>query len=593
MLNQQTPTINPNITLKEAVENNVTMKTLFQQFPRFAETFKGFADTPASTVYTHGRGGLFQPAAQREVFSALIGLQEGFEATLPLKKSFETSPSVYIITGIGEVDLDTPTTSDCGDYPAAAKIKRCQIGYYPFGSFGMESQSIDLRAAGRLADRGDFRDYIMNGTPFYPGSAKTLIPGSIGTANYSALMNNDGAKILAELAQSMNVAYGRDAIYANPANNTAVLQYYRGLDLLINNNYSDFVTGVACERVDSLVLDFETITGDSPANINTYSNEIVRAIVETLARLARRSQLMGLGRRWDGKLVMHYNLFRELVFLWASTYYSYRVALNTSSQAWNDGQQLAKMTQDMLNGSYLIGDMGNIPVITDPALIETINEETGLHTSTIYFVNYTANGVVTTYEEYFPLNTDYTAEGMLKRLAGDWSGKYQIVDDGRFMIHYKPPQNFCIQLTAHWQARLRVDTPFLCARIDNVSYTPDPFAVDETPFPQDSNYINGGTAGPLAGADVGTLSTIVSDADGGGAGIIIFTLNQALTCPNGTAVIAISGDGNTSVPGVISAGGGTATVTVNFTTGATPAVLQAITTASIQFDNGILKCNSF
>ena len=51
-------------------------------------------------------------------------------------------------------------------------------------------------------------------------------------------------------------------------------------------------------------------------------------------------------------------------------------------------------------------------------------------------------------------------------------GYYQTSDNGRFLWHYKPPTNFCVQFLAKTEPRIVLRTPYLAARYTNLRYTP-------------------------------------------------------------------------------------------------------------------------
>jgi hypothetical protein len=290
---------------------------------------------------------------------------------------------------------------------------------------------------------------------------------------------------------------------------------------------------------------------------------------------------MGFQTRWDGFMVMHYNLFRQLVFVWAETFYTYRSALNTSNVANYDGIRLAQMRNEMLNGGYLISDTGNIPVITDPAVLETVQE--GTYTSDIWFVNRSVNNTPTTYIEYLPMDTDTTALGAIRAMLGQ--NKFAVTDNGRFLM-WRNTEGTCIRISMAYRPRLRVDTPFLCGVINNVSYTPN-LLIQETPFPGDAGYLNGGVTGPFAGAP-GTEVEITACADTA-PGELTFTVTEAFSCDiiGGVQVVFSNG---LIIPAVVGAGVGTTSILVDFTTPATPAFLQAVECADFTFVGATLRC---
>jgi len=352
----------------------------------------------------------------------------------------------------------------------------------------------------------------------------------------------------------------------------------RGLSLLINDNYSDSVTGVSCDRVDSIVQDMVGLTVENDTSV------IIQRFVDILATLEQRQFLMGGAEAWDGFVVMHFNLFRKLVNNWPDTYYSYRTAANTSTIANLDSVRLQEMRTQMLTGNYLISDRGNIPVITDPAVIEGVGT-VGTTTSDIWFVNRTFMGQPTSYVEYLPFNMSQTAQGAIRALAGQY--KYRVTDNGRFLV-WNNTENTCIRASMVYRPRLRIDTPFLCATMQNVEYSPD-LLIQETPFPSDSGYLNGGVTGPYAGAE-GTTATISACADVA-AGELDFTLDNQFDWKLDNTVYVTIGD--VQIPAKTTAIDNSApfapVVTVDFTDAAvTPAFYATLTCADLSFVGGQL-----
>ena len=112
----------------------------------------------------------------------------------------------------------------------------------------------------------------------------------------------------------------------------------------------------------------------------------------------------------------------------------------------------------------------------------------GALSSNAYFVPITVLGNrEATFIEYF----DYVAANVLKQahmMAAE--DTYSVSDAGRFLIHKKPPTNFCTQLVALTEWRVVCTVPQLAAKILNIAYTP---LIHERSGFTDSNYhVNGG-----------------------------------------------------------------------------------------------------
>ncbi|MCA9979939.1 MAG: hypothetical protein KDD89_03885 [Anaerolineales bacterium] len=542
-------------------------------------TYKDTANVgPATNVATVAEGGLFSKVAQDPLISAVVGLRSGFESRLPVRYSRIENPTVGIITGIDE-DSD-PSGNDCNIYPTAGLFKMCYVNNYPFAKYGMKSRSVDLTEVGQVDNNWTNANATITGNPFaptLPPSATNAPAGAGAFGAYQMLAQRDDLKAYAEMMFSASVSYGRECLYGNPANDvtTNSIKHMRGLSLLINDNYSDAVTGVDCARVDSKIIDF------SGKSVEANTNELVGNIIDMIALFEARQKAMGFQERWDGFLVMHPNLFRKLVFAWPATFASYRTALNTSTEARVDAMMLQNQRIGMLQGSYLIGDMGNIEVVQDISVIEDV--DLGVYTSDIWFVNRRVNNTPTTYVEYLPLNNPATARGAIETFGA--SSKYSILDNGKFLTFWQS-EGTCVRSNMVWRPRLRVDTPFLCGAINDIDYTPN-FVINETPYPSDSGYISGGVTGPYAGAP-GTEVSITACADDA-AGELTFTVDEAFNCDAAGGVQVVFSDGLV-IPAVISAGAGTTSVSVDFTTAATPTTLQAVACADFTFVGATLRC---
>lgn len=545
------------------------------------QKFKDLPSATATHVMGHDVGGLFNtPAVEQRLFSAMYLPRRGLQDVLPVKPSRYTNPRVGIITGVTVTTGDEPDGT-CDDPPTAGDLKYCVINDYPFGRFSRQTKVIDVSTIGRLEDRADFDDYRVAGNPFNKVVSEANRPTMPGMDSLAGAANREILKALVPFGVAMQRDFSRLFYSGNPTNNTPNRGYqeFRGLDLLINNSYSDMVSGNDCDRVDSYIASF------SDAAIETNVNAIVRQIVEITNLLERRAEVMGLDpASWA--LSMPYNLFRVLVFVWASTYYTYRISVNTSNQAQWSGDMLMNLTLDMYRNRYLVVDGGRIPVITDDAITETVVGG-GVYESEIKWIPLTVlgNSERVTYMEYFDYSAPGAALESLKTWGGNLRAYYDWFDNGRFMVHYKPPNNFCVQLLAVTEPRVRLDTPWLAARLTDIRYTP--IIPQESPFPGDSTYLNGGNTGPNPGA-LGTQRTVTECADDS-AGILVFALDGVLNCTLGTNVI-VTVEGVT-IPGVISAGNNSDTVTIDFTTAATPTFLQAVTCADFTFVGATVTCN--
>lgn len=543
---------------------------------------KDFTSSTPSFIMGHGNGGLFQtPAVENRLFSAITLPRTGLQDILPVRPSRIQNARVGVITGVSESTGEEPE-GVCDDPPVVGSLEYCVIDGYQFGRFGRMTKVIDLSAVGKRADRADFDDFRIAGDPFL-SAAQSTSPTAPGFSNIQGAANREVRKAIVGFSVAWHREFNRLFYTGSPANDTGGGGYreFRGLDSLIANNYSNALTGAACDRVDSYISSF------SDANISGNEEAIARRIVEIQNLLERRDEAMGMGRV-QRALTMKYNLFRSLVFMWAATYASYRLdVFGTNTRTNFSGETMLNMMLDMLNNRYLMVDSGRIPVITDESKPETAVGG-GVYESTIQWVPLTGldGAERLTYMEYFDYSGPDAAMATAREMGGNLADYYDWFDNGRFMAHYKPPNNFCIQMLMITEPRLRLDAPWLAGALTDIRYTPT--IPEESSFPGDATYISGGTTGPLPGAP-GTEATITVCTNGGGAGEITFTLNRVLNCTLGANVLVIVG--NTQIPAVIAAGNNTDEVDIDFTTAATPTPLQALVCADMTFVGGTIRCN--
>lgn len=517
---------------------------------------------PPNMIYGHGAGGLFNtPCVDRALFSAMTLPSRGLASLLPVFPSTNTDPRVGIITGVTDTDAD-PATNDavggeCGRGPSAGKLKYCVINDYPFGDFSRSIDSINIRKASRMGCRVDTLDYSVLGNPFSLGAVDPM--GFPGMGDISGVANSEAAKALFQAG----VAWARDFARVLYTGNPSGSYYewskpYRGLDLLINDGYTDMVSGNLCTRVDSYIA---TATSWGITDVETNPNETVQAIVEIVNLLQTRANRMGLAPARFA-LVMHPNLFRKLAYLWPCSFYTSGCTPSTGYTGNLDAYRQQQMTDDMIANSYLLVSGGKIQVVQDEAIVES---GTGQLTSDIYFVNtHVLDNTVTTYMEYFDYNSPGGAMEVARQLGH--GANYATYDNGRFLAHFIAPEGTCIQTAFYMEPRLRVDAPFLNARLTDVAYTP--LLAADSPFPGDGTYYNGGNYGPNPGSD-DTCATITACADNA-SGVLDFATDQAIACAdepfntNVLVTIKSGSDAGMVIPGIVTSGDGTTSITVTF-----------------------------
>lgn len=427
-------------------------------------------DVPSSTptaVYGHGAGGLFSyPGPRRPVFSAMVLPQLGLQSLLPVVGTIDTNPLADIVTGVTATSGSNPT-GPCDDPKVAGTTKLC-MHQFVYGRYSLQTPVIDITRVGKIVNRSDFRDYRFYGNPF--DVANPNVPAGIGQAGVPQLVNNEIAKKLFEFGVAWSREFARQMYNGTPTNNTAANGYmeFYGLESLVNTGYRDAVTNVTCPAADSIVRDW----GDTNIYLNpTGIVSMIRNVYRNLQYLAARAGLQPV--QWV--LSMKFDLFYALTDIWP-----YRPVVVSGIQQRVDAFDAVKVRQNMRGdlynrtGQYLIIDGQEVPVVIDDAVPETVNAgET--FTTDIYFIplrvlsNRQGAGMPVTFIEYFDYdNSPDAAQHAAQYFAP--ADSYYTSDNGRWLWHKKPPNNWCTQLMAIMEPRLMLLTPYLAARITNVRY---------------------------------------------------------------------------------------------------------------------------
>lgn len=457
-----------------------------------ATTHKAVPSSTPTTYYAHGPGGLFSsPALERPLFSAMMLPNQGVLARLPLRQNRFAAPLYGIITGVTATTGSEPT-GVCDDPPVAGLLKLCTQSVY-FGRQSRMSRVFELDRMGLLQDRGEHLDLQWIGQPFGRDSdpvAPTL-PGMGGT---NTALNSEVGKALIELAVAWSRDFAAEVYTGNPTNNTAGggRKYFRGLDLLINTGYRDALTGVACSAADSIVR--------SAGNVNistdvTGARTIYRNITDIFRQLQFNAAQMGLAPvKWV--IAMRPTLFYELTEVWPIVYSTTR-GLGLATEAApivSDTRYLNEQRDGMRGnlyqqtGQYLIIDGQQVEVVLDNAIAET-NVGGGVFSSGMYFIPLTVlGGTVVTELEYLPYDGERSAMEAARAFGAE--AFYQTTDNGRFLWHFKPPTNFCIQFLAKTEPRIVMRTPFLAARYTTIRYSPVSHERDWNP--DGTYYVDGG-----------------------------------------------------------------------------------------------------
>lgn len=446
---------------------------------------KAAGSTP-SPYFVHGPTGILSMPGQRQDVLNAMELPIGIEAYLPTRTSRMANEVFPILTGITD-STGTEPDEACEDGKQPGQLKVCNQTY-GFGRQVMDSQILQADRPGLIINRSEFTDMRLVGNPFTNLDTPVEV-------NFNEALKTEVGKKLTELYTSFLLEYSPLLYSGNPTNTSGSTGYieYRGFDLLINTGYQDAYTQQACPSADSVIVNF----GQSPITGN--ETQIVTDIVETYAYLEFLSMRLGLNPvRWV--LSMRYELFRQLSQIWPCVYMTYRCTFGSTTNATNfvDAGMQQRMRDDMRNGlfdsvaigsAYLLIDGKPVPVVIDDNIAETV-PAANTFMSDIYFIPMTIRGNrPITYVEYFDLNAPGGMRDVVQNFAPN---SFEILGNGRYWLHRKPPTNECVQVRLGTKKRLILEAPFLAARMTNVKYSPPLFHA-RNPFPDAPYYhVNGG-----------------------------------------------------------------------------------------------------
>lgn len=459
----------------------------------------GFKHTTPSgtptTNYMHGPGGIFGVSGlERDVISTRVQ-PSGLAGFLPAIGSTTMFPMFPYLTGNLADTGDNPD-GVCDDGPVAGLTKAC-IQTAQFGRYTRMTKEIELNRVGQQIDRGEFFDLALINDPLLSNEGGILQQNIDGNAQ----LNREVRQAFVEVGIAFQNLLIQQTYVGNPVNNTGAGGYaeFPGLDILIGTGKVDAITSTNCPSLDSDIKDFNYGLVDN-INAGTDIVEVVTYMYRFLTSNAERMNLMPA--TWG--ITMRRDLFYELTAIWPCSYLTYRCTFrDDSSESIVNGADQVALRDRMRNGRFLLIDGVEVPVITDDGIVEETDADNanilaGQFASDIYMIPLTIVGTrPATFFEYLDFN-----QGPLQARDDGRLGESFWTDGGRFLWHAKPPTNWCNQWIAKIHPRIRLSTPQLAGRIQNVRYAPLQHTRD--PFPSDPYFVDGGEtvrAGPSLFSD--------------------------------------------------------------------------------------------
>lgn len=436
-----------------------------------------------STNLMHGPAGIFGTAgAERDVFSSRV-VPRGLLSVLPARPTVDTNPITYYLTGFTATTGSEPS-APCADCIKAGNIKACRQGTI-FGLVCRETDELNLADIGQSTNRGEMWDLRLVNDPLL-NDAPLWVPGSVPKAVQDVLNREVLARWIT-LGVAFEQALAPLVFTGNPNNNVGTgYAEYMGLELQVNTGHVDVIDHTSCPSLDSDVknANYRTVE-DNAVDIFNQMTMIYRYVKHN----AETMGFMPVQWAW----VIKDSLFRKLADYWPCVYASYRcgaTALQLNNNT--DAMAMRAMSDDMYNNRFLLIDGERIPVIVDDAIPYKTNANqaglpAGSFASDIYLLPFTVRGGQSVlFMEYF----DYSAANGVMQAVRDGRLTNDYWTDGGRWLWTTRRTDWCVLWKARIQPRLRLMTPHLAGRLQNVRWTP--LQMFREPFNAQSYFVNGG-----------------------------------------------------------------------------------------------------
>ena len=447
---------------------------------------EGLKHTPAGVPvapYAHGNNGLFNiPGTNDQIFSAMLVPLGGALDVIPVinnDPAGEDSGNMFggemealdtLLTGVTAGALDdfaNQPTTDCADGPVGGLTKVCTI-VNPFGRYRAGVREVSIVRAGEREDRCDpLTLRLMNMSE--PMQSILGVPNM--AASPANVLANEIARRMWESAISFRRMFAPRVWTGTPANNNGQARDIVGLETHINTgNKIDFQSSAICTAANSVVLDFGfDLVGGNGRDIAEY---IETATYNAFEWNAGRMGLTPL----EGIVFMHPILWREVSSIWPIRQFQH--SLNQMVQFTNgrvtvDGMSAINQRNAFREAHILPINGRNYQVIEDDAMAlttpnENANLQPGQFSGDIFGIPMTVmGGIPVTFWQHF--RHDNVNSRAIQQLAG---GSMTFTSDGGVFRWYVNFQNGCLNMTFEFSPRLKVKTPMVAWRIDNIAVEP-------------------------------------------------------------------------------------------------------------------------
>jgi hypothetical protein len=404
--------------------------------------------SPYTGPYLYDAGGLFGRCDGTDaLINALVG-PIGFERVLEWIGTDTEREFVDAWTDIVIASGDEQATP-CGDCKTAS-MKACSQ-LYSFGRFCRQTQELQFDRLGMRANAGVPMKNLF-GAITGPMGETVLAQGSRITDDFLIQTALVGYALRLKNAQML--------WNGNSVNNSGAYAEFNGFQTLVNTGKYDGYTQLACNALDSFLLNF---ANNNPTADGTYA--IRQWFHRMVSQFRIRANAAGLD--WDTAtmyIVMTPNLWDCVARVWSCAGVDL-CAVSGQNRVVVNGDQAQARYENTINRMVLSIDGKEYPVVLDNQIPETTGQANGI-CSDIYFITTDISGRTITYGQYQNFNQTYG------RIRNEFVSMYgsddiALTDNGRYAL-IRSNSRGCFDIQAVVRNRIVLEMPQLTGRIRNV-----------------------------------------------------------------------------------------------------------------------------
>lgn len=413
--------------------------------------------------YLHGQfpgnaaqwGTFSDPGVRPERFSARPNPRSMAKLLRPQKSDW-INEKLEIVTG-QTAGSTSNATGWCADGALPGVLKTCQQ-IIPFGKYKGRTELAPIQTIGQLRNRADIPGVILNEPP----TENPLMPELMYRFTDT---QNQLQHAWYTLGNQFQISFEKEVWQGVVGTDTSISGWWTdmlSLQAQVKTGYTDAVSGLDCPAADSQVV---TWGADIGATVN--GRNIVQAATDVFYAAQDTADIVGLtGVQFAW--IMRKEQFRALTEVWSCQYATYRCQTGTAGQPFvNQVVDTNALRLEMMNGQYLLIDGIPVPVVySDGIPIDQLGGGAQrVLRADMFLMPISWSGRPLLNLEYFNMGNPYAQE-----YAALIYNDALFLNNGMYVAN-KNSRNGCIEFSINAMMRIILETPFLAARIDDISFT--------------------------------------------------------------------------------------------------------------------------